>query len=153
MRAGWVRYTHLRRSSSRPLFASLRDAQRVILLCEAKEEKMPSKKIRRYTYLTEEEDRFISAQAKLAGMSVSMFLRRVGTGVVPLKRMDMEACSHFLKAMGDLNKLGNLYKLELSNDERFYNNESYRKKLLEIHNEIIDLKNKTSTILDKVIKK
>ena len=53
-------------------------------------EQMPSKKNRRYTYLTEEEDRKIERKAAMSGRSVSRFLKDAAMGYLPDKVIHQE---------------------------------------------------------------
>lgn len=61
----------------------------------------------------------IEANAAMAGVSVSAFLRTVGMGMEPRSRVDQQAMKDLLKLNADLGRLGGLLKALLTHDERF----------------------------------
>jgi hypothetical protein len=56
----------------------------------------------------------IIERAKACDLSVSAYLRALGTGFEPKSTLDNQAISHLLKALADLGRLGGLLKLWLS---------------------------------------
>ena len=73
-------------------------------------EQMPSKKTRRYTYLTEEEDRKIERKAAMSGRSVSAFLKDSALGYLPAMLIPPEQFEGIMGLKADLRRLGNLLK-------------------------------------------
>ena len=113
---------------------------------------MPSKKIRRYTYLTEDEDKALMTSASQSGMSVSKYLKLVGTHVPPRTVIDYEVSRKLFKELSDLRRLGNLYKMEMSKLEKVYKNEVYQQTLLINHQKISNLADSIEKIAKKVMK-
>lgn len=114
--------------------------------------KMPSKKTRRYTYLTDEEDKEIMARAKEAEMPVAKYLRLVGLGVRPRSKVDFEVGRKMFGELKDLRRLGNLYKMELMKTEDAYQNESYRSYLMENHQKISSIADKIDQLAKRIMK-
>jgi hypothetical protein len=56
----------------------------------------------------------IIERAKACDLSVSAYLRTLGTGFEPKSTLDNQSISHLLKALADLGRLGGLLKLWLS---------------------------------------
>ena len=91
---------------------------------------------RRYFVLAnKEEERLIEEKRKAAGMGVSEFFRSAAlrTDVVH----DRELCALLLQLSHDLRRIGNLFRMELSNPERFSGNESYRRRVEKDHADIM----------------
>ena len=61
-------------------------------------------------WLTPEEKAGIEAQAKMAGMSLSMYLRRVGLGYPINSVYDLDAVFDLVKVNGDLGRVAGLLK-------------------------------------------
>jgi hypothetical protein len=57
---------------------------------------------------------FITESARIAGMSVSMYLRTVGMHGRPKNMLDLDAVREIIRVHGDLGRLGGLLKLWLS---------------------------------------
>jgi hypothetical protein len=64
--------------------------------------------------LSEAEHAGIKANAKVVGMSMSKYLRRVGLGYAPKPAIDAEHIREVIRARGDLGRVGGLLKLLLS---------------------------------------
>ncbi len=56
--------------------------------------------------------------AKMAGLSMSTYLREVGTGYQPRSVVDYDQVAIMTRANADLNRLGGLLKMWLTNEER-----------------------------------
>lgn len=56
--------------------------------------------------------------AKTAGLSMSAYLREVGTGNQPRSVVDYDQVATMARANADLNQLGGLLKMWLTNEER-----------------------------------
>ncbi|MCC8179662.1 MAG: hypothetical protein LIP23_01930 [Planctomycetes bacterium] len=69
-------------------------------------------------YVTPEEKNRIIASSRDFRMSMSAFCRTLALGAMPTSKVDLEQVDNFLKAMADLNRLGNLMKMLLTNEER-----------------------------------
>lgn len=68
--------------------------------------------------LTEDEHKLISESANNHGLTVSHYLRNLGLNY-PIKSItDAKVASDFLKAAGDLGRLGGLFKLWISKQEK-----------------------------------
>lgn len=65
-----------------------------------------------------EEREVIEANARAAGMSLSMFMRRAGAGCKIKGIIDCEMVLGLAKINGDQGRLGGLLKLWLTNDEK-----------------------------------
>ena len=113
---------------------------------------MPSKKMRRYTYLTDEEDKEIMGKAKEAGLPVAKYLRLVGMGVLPRSKIDFEVSRKMFSELKDLRRLGNLYKMELKKTEGAYQDASYRNNLMEIHQKISSIADKIDHLAKRIMK-
>ncbi len=74
------------------------------------------KKIRSYVYPDEYEQ--IVTNARLANMSLSMFLRQVAIGMQPKATIDQRVIGDMGKIAADLNRLGGLLKLWLTDETR-----------------------------------
>lgn len=68
-------------------------------------------------FVDERERAFIVESARIAGLSVSMYLRTVGMHGRPTSILDHEAVRAMIRAHGDLARLGGLLKLWLSEHE------------------------------------
>ena len=64
--------------------------------------------------LSEAEHAGIKANAKVVGMSMSKYLRRVGLGYAPKSVIDAQHIREVIRARGDLGRVGGLLKLLLS---------------------------------------
>lgn len=60
----------------------------------------------------------IEANAKAAGLSLSAYLRAVGAGYQPRSVVDYDQVALLVQSHGDLNRLGGLLKMWLTNEER-----------------------------------
>lgn len=60
----------------------------------------------------------IEANAKAAGLSLSAYLREVGLGIQPRSVVDYEQVAMLAQTHADLNRLGGLLKMWLTNEER-----------------------------------
>ncbi len=60
----------------------------------------------------------IETHAKAAGMSLSAFLRAVGIGYEPRSVIDYQQVALLAQSHADLNRLGGLLKMWLTNQER-----------------------------------
>lgn len=69
-------------------------------------------------YCTPSERKKIEDLARQAGLKVSAFLRRVGTGSVPCSAENLAAVKTLVKMHADQGRLGGLLKALLTNDER-----------------------------------
>lgn len=69
-------------------------------------------------YLLPDEKKLIEELAKQAGLSLSQYLARVGTGYKVKSVIDYERVREIAKANGDLGRLGGLLKLWLTDDRR-----------------------------------
>ena len=56
--------------------------------------------------------------AETAGLSMSAYLRQVGTGYQPRSVVDYDQVAIMARANADLNRLGGLLKMWLTNEER-----------------------------------
>lgn len=65
-------------------------------------------------YCTGEERQFIEARAKEAGLTVSVYLRRLGLGYQPTSVIDYEVAEKIIKLSADLGRMGGLLKWWLS---------------------------------------
>lgn len=65
-----------------------------------------------------EERALIEANARDAGMSLSMFMRKVGAGYKIKGIIDQDMVLRLAKINGDQGRLGGLLKLWLTNDEK-----------------------------------
>ncbi len=74
------------------------------------------KKIQVYVYPQEAEE--IGNNAALASMSLSTFLRQIGLGLQPKARIDINMIGDMSKIASDLNRLGGLLKLWLTDEPR-----------------------------------
>lgn len=63
--------------------------------------------------LSDAEHAGIKANAKVVGMSMSKYLRRVGLGSAPKPVIDAEHIREVIRARGDLGRVGGLLKLLL----------------------------------------
>lgn len=70
-------------------------------------------------YCLEQERRVIEENARTAGLSVSRFLRAVGSGTPVQSVVDQKAVRELVKINADQGRLGGLLKLLLTNEERF----------------------------------
>lgn len=61
--------------------------------------------------LSEEEHAEIKANATRVGMSMSMYLRKIGLGFEPRSQLDADIGRDLIRVRGDLGKLGGLLKL------------------------------------------
>lgn len=94
-----------------------KEAYSQLSLLNAKHEeshKMPSKKLRLTVRLTPEEHAKISEYAKLAGVSLSTFAKRVCMGTPVPSLEHRQAVRDIIKANADLGRLGGLLKLALA---------------------------------------
>jgi hypothetical protein len=64
--------------------------------------------------VTPEERAAITARARAADLSVSAYLRRLGTGFAPKSTLDQQAIGNLLRVNADQGRLGGLLKLWLS---------------------------------------
>ena len=71
-------------------------------------------------YVTPEEKYHIVTSARDCRMSTSAFCRTLALGVMPTSKRDLEQVDTILKAMANLNRLGNLMKMALTNTERLH---------------------------------
>lgn len=61
--------------------------------------------------LSEAEHADIKANATRVGMSMSMYLRKIGLGFEPKSQLDAEIARDLIRVRGDLGKVGGLLKL------------------------------------------
>jgi len=85
--------------------------------------------------VTEDELKQLHTQAKNAGMTLSRYLRSLGLGYPIESKVDQMALYSLNKAIGDLGRLGGLFKLWLSNtkdewDPRLGDRSSFKVELL-----------------------
>lgn len=71
-------------------------------------------------YVTPEEKHHIKTSARDCRMSLSAFCRTLALGAMPTSKQDLMQVNNLIKAVGDLNRLGNLMKMALTNTERFH---------------------------------
>lgn len=69
-------------------------------------------------YVTSEEKQRILAAAHDCRMSMSAYCRTIALGGAPVSKADLEQIDRLLKMVADLNRLGNLMKMLLTNEER-----------------------------------
>jgi hypothetical protein len=69
-------------------------------------------------YVTPEEKQRILAAAHDCRMSMSAYCRTIALGGAPVSKADLEQVDRLLKMVADLNRLGNLMKILLTNEER-----------------------------------
>ena len=69
-------------------------------------------------YVTPEEKQHIAISARDCRMSMSAFCRNLAFGAMPTSKQDLAQIDNIVKAMADLNRLGNLMKMLLTNTER-----------------------------------
>lgn len=77
---------------------------------------MPSNRKCIKTYVTDEEYQRIADSARQSGLSMSMFLRRVCTGLVIESKVDATAVRELIRINADMGRLGGLLKMWLAND-------------------------------------
>lgn len=65
----------------------------------------------------------IETHAETTGLSLSAYLREVGSGYQPRSAVDYEQVAVLAQANADLNRLGGLLKVWLSNEERMSSQE------------------------------
>jgi len=69
-------------------------------------------------YVTPEEKQHILTSARDCRMSMSAFCRNLALGAMPTSKQDLAQIDNIVKATTDLNRLGNLMKMLLTNTER-----------------------------------
>ena len=71
-------------------------------------------------YVTPEEKNRIVTSARECRMSTSAFCRTLALGAMPTSKQDLAQVDSLLRAVTDLNRLGNLMKMALTTTERFH---------------------------------
>jgi len=69
-------------------------------------------------YVTPDEKYRIMISARDCRMSMSAFCRTLALGAMPTSKQDLAQVDNLLKAVADLNRLGNLMKMLLTDTER-----------------------------------
>ena len=89
-------------------------------------------------YCSTKEKIKIEHQAKIAGVSASEYLRRIGLNFEVRSCVDQKAVKEMLKTRADIARAGGLLKMILKNDERLigHTGEQIKKKTVEMLDEI-----------------
>lgn len=101
-------------------------------------------------YCLPKERHQLQANAKATGLSLSVYLRRVGTGYQVQSLLDHDCMLDLVKANDDLNRLGRLLKLWLAHDPRTSNISSTT--LRALVTKIENLQDEMRTILKKIVR-
>lgn len=101
-------------------------------------------------YCLPEERRQLQANAEATGLSLSVYLRRVGIGYQSQSLLDPGSVLDLVKVNGDLGRLGGVLKLWLAHDPRTSNISSAT--LRALITKIEDLQDEMRTIMKKIIR-
>jgi hypothetical protein len=97
------------------------------LLCEARRYRgevggeVKSERRERFcvkVWCSADEKRLIEQMAVETGLSASSYLRRLGLGYAPRRKVDLDQVQQLMKVNGDLGRLGGLLKLWLTDDPK-----------------------------------
>ena len=78
-------------------------------------------------------------------MRISEFFIRAALQETGKPLPDKELCDQLLKLSHDLRRVGNLFRMELSNPERFSGSESYKRRVEKDHEDIMAIANRIET--------
>ena len=111
---------------------------------------MPTHKPRYSVFVTPEEKARIEKQRAETGLGISEYFRTIVLKGPVIVLPDKSRNTLLYQLWREMNRLGGLYKMELSNEERFYGHEDYREKVDGIHSQIKDVIQKLAATLGKM---
>ena len=106
---------------------------------------MPTKKPRLAVYVSPQEQADIEKRRKAAGLGMSEYLRRCALAEGTVRIPCGELITTLVSLLHTLRRIGGLYRMELSNEERFAGHDEYRQRIVDIHDRISGLADSIET--------